>query len=44
MEVWRKSIWVDGFDDFVNLLLMKGSSQGTRRGLYAIYEDSLKGR
>jgi hypothetical protein len=37
VQVWRKSIWVDGFDDFVSLLLMEGSSQGTRRVLCIIY-------
>jgi hypothetical protein len=33
VQVWRKSIWVDGFDDFVSLLLMEGSSRG-RAGFY----------
>jgi hypothetical protein len=36
VQVWRKSIWVDGFDDFVSLLLMEGSSQG-RAGLYVLF-------
>jgi hypothetical protein len=35
VQVWRKSIWVDGFDDFVSLLLMDGSSQG-RAGFYIL--------
>jgi hypothetical protein len=35
VQVWRKSIWVDGFDDFVSLLLMEGSSQG-RAGFYIL--------
>ena len=39
MQVWRKSIWVDGFDDFVSLLLMEGSSQG-RAGLYVLFMGS----
>jgi hypothetical protein len=44
MEVWRKSIWVDGFDDFASLLLMEGSSEGTRRVCIRFIEARLKGR
>ena len=36
VQVWRKSIWVDGFDDFVSLLLMERSSQG-RAGFYVLF-------